>query len=91
MTIPGNWLGIATSLLGSIVLILDRAVQESKKHASVFTLHMLNSIFFIASSRISNFKVAMHSYAHFLQGGAPPVVSWFINPINYRYIIIYHL
>ena len=20
-----------------------------------------------------------------LQGGAPPVISWFINPINYRY------
>ena len=20
-----------------------------------------------------------------IQGGAPPVISWFINPINYRY------
>ena len=27
-------------------------------------------------------------YKQYLQGGALPVISWFINPINYRYI--YH-
>ena len=24
-------------------------------------------------------------YVGTVQGGAPPVISWFINPINYRY------
>ena len=31
---------------------------------------------------------SMNSVKSILQGGAPPVVSWFITPIKYRYI--YH-